>query len=277
MIPLCCSSVYVGLELVMSTVNQTPLASSSTADGILATQAVSSWRQRAQPQYFVVVLLLVALPVAYFPQLQRLWRPPGPAVLGNVYVADLDFWRQTERATKVMSTAHFDLAYDLNNVPLTVGAWQGKNVPETNQEVMILLDPEQYVQRLYQRTTGEYLWLSMIGGRSSQPFHAPDICYDADNWQYSLGSYPIELDNGGKLYGLWLDATKDDPKTEQRLEHVVFYFYLFPNDARQLNDGIVLFKLTSGHHGTLQETLALQADFIRQLFSALPATEVPVS
>lgn len=231
--------------------------------------------------YFAVLLLLLALPVVYFPRWQGLIPgliAPRPAAQFT-YVADLDFWQRTERETQVTATAHFDLAHDLNDVPLTIGDWQGVDVPETNQEVMILLDPEQYIQRLYQNTDGEYIWLSMIGGRSSQPFHAPDICYDADGWQYNLGSYGVELTGGGKLYGLWLEADKTLPPAATAttaaaetaapttLEHIVFYFYLFPDQARQLSDGIVLFKLTSGQHGTVEETLKLHADFIRQLFS----------
>jgi Protein of unknown function (DUF3485) len=165
---------------------------------------------------------------------------------------------------------------------------------------MILLDPEQYIQRLYQNSDGEYIWLSMIGGRSSQPFHAPDICYDADGWQYNLGSYGVDLTGGGKIYGLWLDANKTiaatptapantagadattvntttasttTPSTTTKVEHIVFYFYLFPSDARKLSDGIVLFKLTSGRHGTVEETLQLHADFIRQFFTEAGARD----
>lgn len=85
---------------------------------------------------------------------------------------------------------------------------KGKNCPESNQEVIILLDPEQYVQRLYQNSKGQYMWLSMIGGRSSQPFHAPDICYDADGWQYNLSSKAIPLEDGGEVHGLWIEANK---------------------------------------------------------------------
>lgn len=235
--------------------------------------------------YVAVLLLLLALPAVYFSQLQQLLPTllPGaahPVALPQfTYIADLDFWQRTERETQVLATAHFDLAHDLNTVPLIVGDWRGIDVPETNEEVMILLDPEQYIQRLYQNGAGEYIWLSMIGGRSSQPFHAPDICYDADGWQYNLGSYGVELNEGGKLYGLWLDANKtvptvgsenatEQPATATTQEHIVFYFYLFPSDARQLSDGIVLFKLTSGRHGTVDETLALHADFIRQFFTA---------
>jgi len=236
--------------------------------------------------YFAVLLLVLALPVFYFPRWQGL--VPGmvvPARAQYTYVADLDFWQRTERETQVTATAHFDLAHNLDDVPLTIGDWQGVNVPETNQEVMILLDPEQYIQRLYQNRAGEYIWLSMIGGRSSQPFHAPDICYDADGWQYNLGSYGVDLTGGGKLYGLWLEANKTlpaaadaqgDQAAPTTLEHIVFYFYLFPDPARQLSDGIVLFKLTSGRHGTVEETLKLHADFIRQFFSAA-ATSAPTT
>jgi hypothetical protein len=136
---------------------------------------------------------------------------------------------------------------------------------------MILLEPEQYVQRLYFNSQGQHIWLSMIGGRSSQPFHAPDICYDADGWQYNLASAPIPLDGGGAIYGLWMDAEKLLPGETTATEHAVFYFYLFPNAAREHKDGIVLFKLTSAHYGSMEETLAVHADFIRHLFlSAAP-------
>jgi hypothetical protein len=41
-----------------------------------------------------------------------------------------------------------------------------------------------------------------------------------------------------------------------------------------LKDGIVLFKLTTPRYGTSEETLALQADFVRQLFKRAQAPGV---
>lgn len=234
-----------------------------------------SLRTISKQPYMIAALLLFALPIAYFPEIQKrlLIGQAEVAAADNIYIVDLDFWQRTQRETKVIANAHFDLAHDLANVPLTVGQWQGVDVPETNAEVMILLDPEQYVQRLYQRETGEYLWLSLIGGRSSKPFHAPDICYDADGWQYNLGSHPISLgEKDGdteQIYGLWLEAEKSIENAAVPLEHIVFYFYLFPNESRNLNDGIVLFKVTSDRYGTVEETLALHGDFIRELFSGV--------
>lgn len=217
----------------------------------------------------VIILLLASLMVVYLPRMTpQLWGQQSfLAADGNTYVTDLDFWRRTEREKLIVTPARFDLAHDLNQVPLTVGDWQGQSVPETNKEVMILLDPEQYVQRLYKNSAGQYLWLSMIGGRSSQPFHAPDICYDADGWQFNTGSHPITLPDGGQFYGYWLQAHKQMPGEKTETEHVVYYFYLFPQKERLLSDGIVLFKLTSSPYGSLEDTLNMQADFIRHLFT----------
>lgn len=220
----------------------------------------------------VATVVLIGALVAYSPNFApNLWGQGKPAGAAPTYIADLDYWQRTDREVEVVAKTRFDLDADLTNVPLTVGDWQGKEMPETNEEVMILLDPEQYVQRLYQNSDGRYIWLSMIGGRSSQPFHAPDICYDADGWQYNLSSKAIPLEEGGEVHGLWMEAEKVFPGDDKSTEHIVFYFYLFPNRARELKDGIVLFKLTSSRYGSVEETLDMQADFVRQFFVSAQA------
>jgi len=217
----------------------------------------------------VFALLIVGAALVYSPQLLRGFgtQPAISAADELTYISDLDFWQRTPRERTVRATAHFDLDHDLTDVPLQVGDWVGEEVPETNQEVLILLEPEQYVQRLYQDSQGRYIWLSMVGGRNSQPFHAPDICYDADGWQYDLGSHPTPLEGGGEVYGLWLDARKEMPEG-YTAEHVVYYFYLFPDDRRDQSDGIVLYKLTSGRYGSLEDTLAMHEAFTREFFQA---------
>lgn len=216
----------------------------------------------------VALLLIIGLAAVYLPQLLPTLGGASPLAASDelTYITDLDFWQRTPRERAVVAVAHFDLQHDLNDVPLTVGDWTGVNEPETNQEVLILLEPEQYIQRLYTDSQGRYLWLSMVGGRSSQPFHAPDICYDADGWQYDLGSHATQLDEGGEIYGLWLHGKKQFPDEATPAEHVVYYFYLFPDAQRNQADGIVLFKLTSPRYGTLEETLAIQEAFVRTLF-----------
>lgn len=184
-------------------------------------------------------------------------------------MSDLDFWRRTRREVEVVASFGLDLSGDLNLVPMTIGKWVGQDMPDSNREVEILLEPEQYVRRLYQHEDGKYIWLSLIGGRSSQPFHAPDICYDADGWQYNLGSHPFALDNNGQIFGLWLDAEKQVDAESDLLEHFVSYFYVFPDADRELSDGIVLFKLTSSRFGTLEENLEVHEDFVSSVFGGM--------
>lgn len=227
---------------------------------------------------FKTALTSVAIIGLLFVGIFAVYRPGFSALLGLpptlnaadefTYVSDLDFWQRTSRERVVTAIARFDLQHDLNDVPSQVGRWIGVDDPETNQEVSILLDPEQYVQRLYQDDQGHSLWLTMIGGRSSRPFHAPDICYDADGWQYDLGSHATKLAGGGEIYGLWLDAVKRYAEDSEPARHVVYYFYLFPDESRDQSNGIVLFKITSGRYGTLEETLQLHETFAREYFHA---------
>ena len=96
----------------------------------------------------VVALLAVGVLGVYMPRVSNTagsnldTEPSGPA-----FVVDLDYWQKTDREKTISSTAMFDLDSDLNEIPLTVGEWTGKEVPQTNAEVQILLDPEQYVRR----------------------------------------------------------------------------------------------------------------------------------
>jgi hypothetical protein len=235
-------------------------------------------KKAALRSFVTVALLSLGVFFVYGPQLVPQLRGQDAVAAERAYVVDLDYWTRTERERVVQATAHLDLDHDLRAVPLTVGDWRGEEVEEKNKEVMILLQPEQYVLRLYQNSAGEYLWLSMIGGRSSRPFHPPDICYDADGWQYNLGSHATTLPQGGEIYGLYLDATKEVAGEVSPWQHVVYYFYLFPDDGRDQNDGIVLFKLTAPKYGSVEDTLALLEDFTRNFFSmATPPHEAPAT
>ncbi|MBV7328834.1 exosortase-associated EpsI family protein [Chloroflexi bacterium TSY] len=154
----------------------------------------------------------------------------------------------------------------LNDIPLTVGKWQSQKESLIDREVEILLDPEQYVRRLYQHQNGQYIWLTLIGGRSSRAFHPPDICYDVAGWQYNLGSRTIMLNSGDEIQALWMEAEKHEENQQTLTEHVISYFFIFPDEERELVDGIVLFKLTSTRLVGADETLNLHADFVRNFF-----------
>lgn len=222
----------------------------------------------------VLSLFSVGTSIVYWPQISSWISGPTPALDDAAFtaIADIDYWQRTERERLVVAQVAFDLEHELaRQVPMVLNEWVGEDKPQDNIEALILLDPEQYVRRLYWDKNGRYIWMSLIGGRSSKPFHPPDICYDADGWQTDMALRSISLERGGEMFGLWMTAKKNDLETEQLNEHIVFYFYLLPNQERNHTDGIVLFKLTSPRYGTLDETLAVHAEIVQALFSQAEA------
>lgn len=191
-------------------------------------------------------------------------RLTGGATGGYEFVADVDNWQRTEHEVAVTSPFDFNLKANLADIPLQLGAWQGEDVPQSNIEVFILLEPEQYVQRLYRRPDGRFVWLSLIGSRKSKSFHSPQICYDTDGWQTQASSEAIGLKQG-ELYALKLVAER--PTEGGPYQHIITYFYLWPSYQRDPQDGMVLVKLTAPLYGSVEETVALEKELFRELFT----------
>lgn len=180
----------------------------------------------------------------------------------HTFVADIDNWRQTDQWRIVETPYDFRLGPNLAGLPLEVGAWKGQDIPQTNLEVFILLEPEQYIFRRYEDAAGRTLWLSLIGSRKSKSFHPPQICYSTDGWQTALSAAPIPL-RKGDIYALYLDASKGSQR------HFVWYFYLWPDEGRDPAAGLVLFKVTVPANGDIspQEALAIAQDFVSSVFT----------
>jgi hypothetical protein len=235
--------------------------------------------QNASTRIFITLLILgLGLVVVYLP---GFFGSPVAATTGeHTYVADVDYWQRTGQEGWVTARFPFDLEHDLSDIPLTLGSWQGEELPETNQEVFILLEPEQYVQRRYTNPDGQFVWLTLIGSRKLRSFHPPDLCYIADGWQTALNSRRITLADDSHLGGLWLKANKLAPQTADPAfdeEHWAFYFYIFPDQNRMPADGWVMFRITSPPYGTEEETLAVQSSFLRHFFNASQESETPAA
>ena len=221
---------------------------------------------RDQGRYLLVIGLLVVAVAGTLLISQRNRLGPNPGG-GYEFVADIDNWQRTERERAVTSPYDFNLNSNLAaQAPMTLGEWVGVDVPQTNLEVFILLEPEQYVQREYKLPDGRFVWLSLIGSRKSKSFHSPQICYDTDGWRTDANSEPVPLAQG-EVYALRLVAEKTFT-SGAAAEHVVLYFYLWPSYARDAQAGMVLVKLTAPVYGTVEESLALEKELFGLLFTS---------
>ncbi len=209
------------------------------------------------------MLLAALFAVAAFIWLPGLRRPAASAS-GRAFASDIDNWRQTELARTLHTPYDFTLGPNLGQLPLQLGAWRGEDVPQTNLEVFILLEPEQYLQRRYQDAGEHTLWLSVIGSRKSKSFHPPQICYSADNWVTQVSTARLALAEG-EIHALRVDATRGQDR------HLVLYFYLWPDASRDPAAGTVLLKMTVPIFGAVQDesqALELAQDFVKQLFES---------
>jgi hypothetical protein len=224
---------------------------------------------RDQRRYLLIVVVLAIAVVAAGVIMLRGMQPASSGEAGFEFVADVDNWQRTERERAVSTPFNFNVSADLNQIPLTLGEWQGEDVPQTNIEVFILLEPEQYVQRMYRLPDGRFVWLSLIGSRKSKSFHSPQICYDTAGWKTAASSVPIALGKG-EVHALRLDATKE-LEGGGTAEHIVSYFYLWPSYARDSQGGVVLVKVTAPLYGSVEETVELEKRFFQELFTAAEA------
>ena len=71
----------------------------------------------------------------------------------------------------------------------------------------------------------------------------------------------------GEVYALQL-AAKKDLGGGNNAEHIVLYFYLWPSYARDPQDGMVVAKVTAPLYDSVEETVQLEMDFFRQLFTS---------
>jgi len=184
----------------------------------------------------------------------------GPAATGYRLVADIDHWHRTPRQGWVTATYDLRSGAQLADIPLSLADWQGVDMSRSREDVLIYLEPDHYVSRLYTLPDGRALWLSLIGGRQAKSFHPPQICYAG--WQTEVAGEAVALVEG------YLNMLRVVARRGAE-EHIILYTFLWPDAGRDLEEGMVMFKVTATQQwGSLEETVALEQAFVRLFFSS---------
>ena len=216
---------------------------------------------RSAFRYLVAVLILAATAFGgWWLRAGQLSVVDNPETQGYRFVADIDHWHRTPRQQWVTATYDLRSGPQLANIPLTLGDWQGLDMSRSREDVLIFLEPDHYISRLYRLPDGRALWLSLIGSRQAKSFHPPQICYTG--WQTTVEGEKTALAQGN-LHMLRVTAGREEEK------HIMLYFFLWPDTNRNLEDGLLMFKVTATRQwGSLDETVALEKDFVRLFFTA---------
>jgi hypothetical protein len=215
---------------------------------------------RSAFRYLIASLLLAATALGGWWLRSHSPGKDGLAATGYRLVSDIDHWHRTPRQQWVTATYDLRSGPQLAGVPLSLDDWQGVDASRSREDVLIYLQPDYYVSRLYTRPDGRALWLSLIGSRQAQSFHPPQICYAG--WQTEVAGEEVALAEG-RLHMLRVVARREGEA------HVILYAFLWPDADRALEEGVVMFKVTATQQwGSLAETVALARAFVRLFFSA---------
>jgi EpsI family protein len=74
------------------------------------------------------------------------------------------------------------IVVDTSLVPMSIGAWQGRPAEPFDQTTLLMLQPDAYVHRVYDRPDGASVVLSVIYGHRKDTFHSPGFCLLGGGW-----------------------------------------------------------------------------------------------
>ncbi len=110
----------------------------------------------------------------------------------------------------------------INQIPLRLGKWQGKDIP-LEERIYELLETRSIIHRAYTSPNGGNIFLSIVYySETSVDFHAPEAC---------LGGKGIRINKSRKTLALKTDAGNINLNLNQliwknsRNERLVYYFY----------------------------------------------------
>jgi hypothetical protein len=178
------------------------------------------------------------------------------------FLTDREGWMRTSDE-HIVETA-FDLSNSpaLQQIPLRLGEWVGRDAPVANEESLPTLGADQFLFRQYWRADNAVLYLTVIGGTKGQSFHAPTVCYVAANWTVEDRPHVYIPVEGGSVAARTILARLD---TGERF--VDMHWYLWTDVRREWRLGATLMRLTIPVTTTEEAAVSTGQQFARQFFT----------
>jgi hypothetical protein len=140
----------------------------------------------------------------------------------------------------------------LENLPWHLGDWEGFDLQSDDSNILY--------HRFYQNTnSGAGVYLMTVYGTNESQFHTPEVCYIGDGWKIDERRFKSITLRDETFQVRYSIAIKDD------MEHLVMYWYLWPDSRRNITDGLVMFRVAVSIDTTVEDAEKGALDFIQQL------------
>ena len=178
------------------------------------------------------------------------------------YDMDREAWMHTEDERVVRTKFDMRNGANLDEIPLQLGPWTGRDVPIANEATFPTLDADRVVYRMYQRNGLRTLIFSMIGATKGQSLHHPLICYQFAGWPVEdRGTTTVAIDDGEVVMRY---VVGKDPRGPTQVD---LHFFLWPTQARGWDDGVTQVRITALVTVTEEIALADARAFATLLFA----------
>ncbi|HEY7060697.1 MAG TPA: exosortase-associated EpsI family protein [Chloroflexota bacterium] len=215
--------------------------------------------RHALPRYLFLLLLLAGLLVP--PGWQTAAADP-PSSTDAWYDMDREAWMHTDDERLVLTKFDLHNGPNLDDVPLQLGQWTGRDVPIANEVTFPTLDADRIVYRMYQRTGLRTVIFSMVGATKGQSLHHPLICYQFAGWPVEdRGTTTIPVGDGEVVLRYVIGRDPHGPT------QVDLHFFLWPTAGRGWDDGVTQVRVTAMATVTEEIALADAKAFAAQLFT----------
>jgi EpsI family protein len=117
--------------------------------------------------------------------------------------------------------------FETARVPLAVGDWRGRQADPFDQTTLDLLQPDAYLNRVYERFDGASLMLTVVYGHHKSTFHSPGFCLLGGGWSIiakSVVAAPASPGGRSLQVNRFLLQRRDE-------RTVVLYCYLYRGGA----------------------------------------------
>ncbi|HLH24918.1 MAG TPA: exosortase-associated EpsI family protein [Chloroflexota bacterium] len=188
-------------------------------------------------RYLLPLVLLASL---LLPQARGRASADPPSSTDAWYDMDREAWMHTDDERLVRTKFDLHDGPNLDEVPLQLGPWTGRDVPITNEATFPTLDADRIVYRMYQRSGLRTVIFSMVGASKGQSLHHPLICYQFAGWDTEdRGTTTVPTDDGDVVLRYVIGRDPHGPT------QVDLHFFLWPTAGRRWDDGVTQVRITA--------------------------------
>ncbi len=174
--------------------------------------------------------------------------------LSRVYkfTSDTSHYFSTSHEGKFVSNTDYLYKPNLENLPWHLGDWEGWDLQSDDSNILY--------QRYYEnRNSDAGIYLMAVHGTNESQFHTPEVCYIGDGWKIEERRFK-SINLRDEVFQVRYSVVK-----KEDMQHLVLYWYLWPDSRRNITDGLVMLRLSVIIDPSLEDAEKSALDFIKQL------------